>query len=302
MLTNGRILPRSPPWPARITLESPSTLKVILDSGLMRLRLRTDRLLHRCDGSTRQRLALPSGGHALLDIEKGVFEALWREIVELGFEKEVAERLKARARPARDPVMIAEPSGPWIDILRLLFVLVRAYRPQVVLETGVGPVGATSAFILKALDLNHEGHLFSVDANRYGVAYGVDVGQGILDELRGRHTLVVADSSVLGRLTEQLPPIDFFLHDSDHSYANMMREFSVAWAKLQSGGFLISDDCNNDAFDRFAASLGLRPAFVNYGGTDFGVLMRPRFVASVVPHSTKKPSEPKFDKSTRPTA
>ena len=296
MLTNGRILPRSPPWPARITLESPSPIKTILDSGMMRLLLRTDRLLHRCNGSARQRLALPKGGHVLLDLEEDVFASLWKEIVELSFEKEVVERLKAQARPTRDPVMIAEPSGPWLDILRLLFILVRAHRPQVVLETGVGPVGATSAFILKALDRNHEGHLFSVDANRYGVAYGVDLGRGIPDELRGRHTLVVAGSGVLGRLVEQLPSIDLFLHDSDHSYVNMMREFSAVWVKLLDGGFLIADDCNNDALDRFAASLGLRPAFVNYGGTDFGLLTRRAGrVSKTVPRVEKKPS-PKPEK------
>lgn len=50
-------------------------------------------------------------------------------------------------------------------------MLVRILRPTVVIETGVAN-GISSAFILKALDKNNEGMLYSIDLHyRNGVLY-----------------------------------------------------------------------------------------------------------------------------------
>lgn len=158
----------------------------------------------------------------------------------------------------------------------MLYVLVRAHRPRVVVETGVGPVGATSAFILEALRANDLGRLVSVDSDRYGAAYGVELGEGISEALAARHTLVVADSRhSLAQILSQLPPVDLFLHDSDHSFANMFAEFATAWPQLRSGGFLLADDCNNNALDEFARRQSLRPTFVKYFDTEFGMVRHP---------------------------
>jgi predicted O-methyltransferase YrrM len=272
-------------WPSRVVLDAPGTLRVGIDSARMRLRLFTDRLLGRHPRPDRRRLGLISEGHLFAGVERPVFEQYWREATELALERRISQQLSERIPPESRFVVVGRPEGPWLDFLRVLHVLVRAHRPRVILETGVGPVGATSAFLLQALQLNGYGHLFSVDANRYQVAYQVDAGRGIPDELKGRQTLVVAHAGrSLGRLVRQLPPIDLFLHDSDHSYANMLHEFTTIWPRLRSDGFLLSDDCNNSAFDDFADRVRRVPAFVNYGGTDIGLL---RMAPSVTGGSTR---------------
>jgi hypothetical protein len=72
---------------------------------------------------------------------------------------------------------------------------------------------------------------------------------------------------VLGRSQEELPPllerlgeIDFFMHDSEHSYECMSFEFRTAWESLRAGGALVADDVNvNAAWDEFAAEVGREP-------------------------------------------
>jgi hypothetical protein len=54
-----------------------------------------------------------------------------------------------------------------------------------------------------------------------------------------------------------LGSIDIFIHDSEHSYENMMFEYITAWHYLKEGGILLSDDTNlNKAFSDFSARVG----------------------------------------------
>jgi predicted O-methyltransferase YrrM len=82
---------------------------------------------------------------------------------------------------------------------------------------------------------------------------GKQPGWMVPAELRERWQLV------LGRSQEELPPllervggIDFFMHDSEHSYECMSFEFEAAWAALRPGGALVADDVTvNSAWDEF---------------------------------------------------
>jgi hypothetical protein len=90
---------------------------------------------------------------------------------------------------------------------------------------------------------------------------GKKAGWMIPDDLRARWRLV------LGRSQDELPPllnrlgaIDFFMHDSEHSYECMRFEFDAAWPALREGGVLVVDDWNwNDAFTELARETGRTP-------------------------------------------
>jgi predicted O-methyltransferase YrrM len=154
---------------------------------------------------------------------------------------------------------------------------VRTLRPRLAVETGVAN-GFSSAFLLQALHANGDGHLHSIDLprevgrtyepgtfyegeGRAGIPPGSEPGWLIPRELRDRWTLVI------GRSQEELPPlldrlgtIDFFMHDSEHSFDCMWFEFNAAWPRLRAGGVLVSDDVNStEAFRRFAAEQSRRP-------------------------------------------
>jgi predicted O-methyltransferase YrrM len=152
-----------------------------------------------------------------------------------------------------------------------LYALVRTVRPDVAVETGVCN-GFSTAFILLALEKNRVGKLHSIDmpeiagqdyppgtfaGNKGGavVPPGKEPGWVVPDELRARWELRLGRThDELPTLLAELGSIGLFLHDSDHSYENMMFEFSEAFPALDDGGVLIADDAFNPAFAEFAAT------------------------------------------------
>lgn len=157
------------------------------------------------------------------------------------------------------------------DLGILLYLLVRIISPEYVVETGVAN-GFSSSFILKALNDNQKGKLYSIDLHlREGVSVppGKKIGWVIPNELRCRWVLKLGQShKVLPTLLEQLGEIDIFLHDSRHLYKTMTTEYKIAWPYLKLGGLLLSDDIrDNDAFLDFSYLVQVNPAVFNsFGG------------------------------------
>jgi len=158
-----------------------------------------------------------------------------------------------------------------------LYAVVRELRPRVLVETGVAN-GFSTGFLLQALQANGDGHLHSIDLpreigrayeagtfyegeGRAGIPTGSEPGWLIPDALRERWTLI------LGRTQDELPPlldrlgtVDFFMHDSEHSFDCMWFEFNEAWPRIAEGGVLVADDVNsNAAFARFADEQSREP-------------------------------------------
>ena len=146
------------------------------------------------------------------------------------------------------------------------YVICRALRPRVVVETGVGS-GITTSFILQALAANGEGHLWSIDLPAIGAEQFA--GSFVPQPLRNRWTMLRGRSrDLLPRLLNDLPMPDVFLHDSLHTTRNMTFEFRTAWQKMDAGGVLLSDDIHmSKAFARFVNSqqIGLSLAGKRFG-------------------------------------
>ena len=164
-----------------------------------------------------------------------------------GLEEHIAERCGD----------LLERPGPFANFLngtptlgRLCYLACRQLRPRMVVETGVA-YGATSAYILQALEDNGFGELSSIDlpplrhdADRY-------IGYLIPFHLRHRWKLRMGSArDVLPRVLSEAGSVDVFVHDSLHTYRNMKWEFGRALATLRRGGLLISDDIEvNRAFE-----------------------------------------------------
>lgn len=146
----------------------------------------------------------------------------------------------------------------------ILYLLVRLYQPKILVETGVSR-GVSSLFILQALEDNKSGRLYSIDlplSNYNGGKMGKikdgvmpnEVGICVSRHLKKRWELILEDSkNELPKLLDRLNKIDFFLHDSEHSYNHMMWEFRTSWPLLKNCGILVSDDTHwNEAFEKFA--------------------------------------------------
>ena len=154
-----------------------------------------------------------------------------------------------------------------------LYVIVRALKPKMMVETG-GTPGKSTAFILRAMERNQCGHLYTIDlppgkvnktqlntieSYHEFMPSGALSGWAVPQYLCERQTQLIGTSREhLPSLLERLGDIDIFLHDSDHSYENMTWEFEIAYSALDREGLLLSDDVlANDAFSDFCISKGL---------------------------------------------
>ncbi len=148
---------------------------------------------------------------------------------------------------------------------RFLYLMLRALRPERVVETGVAN-GASSTFLLSAMEINGRGELFSLDLplTEDGTSFipaGKTPGWLIPENLRDRWHLTLGDThKELPSLLNCVGQTDIFIHDSDHSYETMSFEFGQAWPHIKNGGWLISDDVTfNAAFDEWALAHKLTP-------------------------------------------
>jgi predicted O-methyltransferase YrrM len=132
---------------------------------------------------------------------------------------------------------------------RLCYLACRLASPEIVVETGVA-YGVSSAFMLRAMQENGHGTLFSVDLPPLRRDYVRFWGIAVPDELRARwHLHRGTSASVLPRLFEENSTLDLFVHDSLHTHRNMRREFDAVWPHLREGGLLLADDVErNRAF------------------------------------------------------
>jgi hypothetical protein len=159
----------------------------------------------------------------------------------------------------------------------LLYLLVRAQRPSVVLETGVGP-GYSTAWILAALEDNHLGELTSLGpgsaAGRSVGLNDVALGQFVPPTLRARWTLALGNTE--DRLRELLSgfgEVDLFLYDNGPVAARARFELVAAWERLSPRGVLLAHRVDsNPAWAAFCHSQGVPTQILDPGPPPMGVV------------------------------
>ncbi|MCP2259708.1 Methyltransferase domain-containing protein [Streptoalloteichus tenebrarius] len=141
---------------------------------------------------------------------------------------------------------------------RTLYLLVRATRPEHVLETGVAN-GRSTWWLLRALRRNGRGRLHSFDLRD-------DVGVYLSTEERASWDLRLLRSRSRrswATALSSLPPLDLFVHDSHHTYGWQWLEYSGAFGRLRPGAVLASDDADASyAFSAFCEQHALHPHYL----------------------------------------
>ena len=170
------------------------------------------------------------------------------------FKKLESKKFPSKEKPYPVDYSIRNDSGLF------LYGLCKIMKPDVVVETGVA-YGQSSSYILQAMKENDNGILYSVDnIFRPWESLG-KIGDAIPQNLRERWKLVAGSSAE--KLEETLrskKTIDMFLHDSLHTYKNMLFEYNITWPFIKKNGFLISDDIlENNAFLDFYSTVNGSP-------------------------------------------
>lgn len=144
-----------------------------------------------------------------------------------------------------------------------LYVLVRATKPETVVQTGV-LYGVFDAHICRAMDRNGRGTLHSIDLpnDEYENGYYVP------DSLRDDWNLHLGDvREELPALLDELGDIDLFIHDSHHTPEHMTWEYETAFPHISPKGYLASHDVDfTDSFDDFVRENGLSSVKVSSVG------------------------------------
>ena len=145
----------------------------------------------------------------------------------------------------------------------LVYRVARATRPDMIVETGVA-TGVTSAHLLAALEDNGHGMLHSIDLPPTDMLAAGHVGAAVPHDLRHRWMYHWgASRRLLPKLLSGLQGRLMFVHDSDHSYANMAWEIRNAWRAMTSGGVIVCDDVDlHSAFIDTARELECIPRLV----------------------------------------
>ncbi len=234
-------------------LHDPALLPEVLSKIQSRL---IDRR-HRKRASAYAGLAVsPTEGLAqLLGLDQGTVRSV--------FEEKPLQRLLADSAEYRIPPQALAMGGA--AFLEACYAVVRLTRPKVVLETGVAH-GYSTAAMLCALVENGAGELHSVDLPMLSHDVAGYTGGAVPADLRtsGSWELILGpDRRVLPKLLRRVGPVDFFLYDSDKSYAGMLRTWRLVWPYLRPGAVLMLDDVHaHDAFLDFADMQGLAPLII----------------------------------------
>lgn len=164
-----------------------------------------------------------------------------------------------------------------------LYSIIRKLEPETAVETGVCN-GFSTAFLLLALAKNQKGKLYSLDfpevagvnyeggtfwQGKRGAVIPEDKAPGwaIPESLKSRWELTLGRSQEkLPELLRRVEKIDFFLHDSEHSYECMWFEGNEAYKFLREGGLMMFDDIGgNQAFQNFAQENDKQIVYIGQG-------------------------------------
>jgi hypothetical protein len=162
----------------------------------------------------------------------GPFSQVWDQLI--------ADLTAAGAR-----IGLASYRG-WNDgdraLAEAIWCIIAHRRPASIVETGVAH-GLTSRVILKGLERNGSGHLWSVDLPAVDPTLHPEIGMAVPTELRSRWSYVQGTSrDQLPRVLAELEELDLFVHDSLHTGRNTRFELESAWGVLRPGGVAVIDD------------------------------------------------------------
>ena len=153
-----------------------------------------------------------------------------------------------------------------------LYALVRAARPDLVVETGVSS-GVSSAHLLQALRANRHGRLVSIDLPTRQRGPTLARGESIVSLPPGRSSGWAVPARLrrgwdlrIGPAQELIPalatggaPIGLFLHDDLHTEAHLAFELRTLRSHFAPGAIVLADNTawTGAAFPEFARRVGV---------------------------------------------
>ena len=165
---------------------------------------------------------------------------LWQESINI--HKEINDRANKIL-----PVLNVKLGGGASD--KLLYFLVRLKKPNTIIETGVA-AGFSSLSILKAIEFNKKGKLYSSDFPYFRLKEPEKYIGALVDrdKFKNWELEIEGDSVNIPRFLNSIEKIDLFHYDSDKSYGGKLKTFELVRPKLSINSVVIFDDIQDDNF------------------------------------------------------
>jgi predicted O-methyltransferase YrrM len=120
-----------------------------------------------------------------------------------------------------------------------LYTVIRICKPHVAVETGCA-AGASATYMLSAMVKNGRGTLYSIDSAADRSHLGCLVPVAFRDRIKLRYGNSLM---LIPEIAGEAGTIDFFHHDSLHTYAHMKAEYELFYRHMaKSGGVICSHD------------------------------------------------------------
>ncbi len=207
-----------------------------------------------------------------MDLEHLLIKLFGRNTLFISFEEKYVSDIKqATTRVDNLSFKMGGAGG-----LNLLYNVIKNYRPNSVIETGIA-YGWSSLAILGAIAENELGRLISVDMPYPKMGNENFVGIAVPDRLRSNWTIIrEPDRNGLKKALKMVnKTIDVCHYDSDKSYTGRKWAYPLLWSHLKYGGIFISDDIqDNSAFLEFSKEVDGKPLITFTGGKYVGVLRK----------------------------
>ena len=125
-------------------------------------------------------------------------------------------------------------------------------KPKITIETGVAS-GISSLTILKALEINKMGKLFSSDFPYFRLKNPEEYIGVLVDKLKYPKWRLEIEGDILNlkKFVNEIDKedgIDFFHYDSDKTYAGKKKSFDILKKLFKPESILIFDDIQDDNF------------------------------------------------------
>lgn len=180
----------------------------------------------------------------------------------------------------------------WTVEGRVLYALVRALQPQVVVEIGTN-VGCGASHIASALKMNGSGTLLSFDINSRivippdatGTSAVYQQGQLIPAELLPLVELVHGDG--IDYLRDCIGEVDFIFEDGSHGLEDTRDAWQFGLAKLNPGGWILSHDAAHflvgETIQKGIAAAGVVPNVYEVRPSDCGLAIYRKPMGDIQP-------------------
>lgn len=152
---------------------------------------------------------------------------------------------------AEAPTITRDQQGVHPEEAALLYLLVRALRPGLVLETGTFK-GFSTTEIARALSANQHGHLITVDLD-------LNTGTVVPTELLPKITFYRGQNSDrFAQGLEATQRFDLFFHDSLHTFMNTLGELIGFADHYSPDAMIVCHDAKMDFMDGFGVGKAVR--------------------------------------------